>query len=92
MEREWKVGTDVIDVGRSNMMELFDPSIHLLKPLIEKIFSIMNLKGPLVEWWKQSFRGGVMVKIGARRSLLPLSRGYRMASPGGPSMHWILIF
>ena len=49
--RKRRVSTDILTVSSWSMTELLDPSVHLLKPLIQEIFSITNLMGLLAERW-----------------------------------------
>ena len=48
--RKRRVSINILTVSRGSMTELFDLSVHLLKPLIQEILSIMNLEDLLVEW------------------------------------------
>ena len=48
--RERRINTDILIVSRESMTELFDPSVHLLEPLIQEILSTVSLEGLLVEW------------------------------------------
>ena len=47
--RERRVSTDVLTVSRGSMVEPFDPSVHLLEPLIQEILSTVSLEGLLVK-------------------------------------------
>ena len=48
--RKRRVSTDILTVSRGSMVELFDPSVHLLEPPIQKILSTTSLEGLLAEW------------------------------------------
>ena len=44
-----KVRLEPSGVSKGSVAELFDPSIHLLEPLIQEILLIMNLEDLLTE-------------------------------------------